>query len=29
MNMRLSEIKISADFESSIPNTYKYNKCEI
>lgn len=28
MNMRLSEIKISADFESSIPNTYKYNKCE-
>lgn len=26
--MRLSEIKISADFESSIPNTYKYNKCE-
>lgn len=28
MNMRLSEIKIPADFESSIPNTYKYNKCE-
>ena len=28
MNMRLSEIKISADFESSIPNTYKYNNCE-
>ena len=28
MNMRLSEIKISSDFESSIPNTYKYNKCE-
>ena len=28
MNMRLSEIKISADFESSIPNTYKYTKCE-
>ena len=28
MNMRLSEIKISADFESSIPNTYIYNKCE-
>ena len=28
MNMRLSEIKIHADFESSIPNTYKYNKCE-
>ena len=28
MNMRLSEIKISADFESSIPNTYKYNKRE-
>lgn len=28
MNMRLSEFKISADFESSIPNTYKYNKCE-
>lgn len=26
--MRLSEIKIPADFESSIPNTYKYNKCE-
>ena len=28
MNMRLSEIKIPADFENSIPNTYKYNKCE-
>lgn len=28
MNMRLSEIKIPVDFESSIPNTYKYNKCE-
>lgn len=26
--MRLSEIKIPTDFESSIPNTYKYNKCE-
>ena len=26
--MRLSEIKISADFESRIANTYKYNKCE-
>ena len=26
--MKLSEIKIPADFESSIPNTYKYNKCE-
>lgn len=26
--MRLSEIKIPADFKSSIPNTYKYNKCE-
>ena len=26
--MRLSEIKIPSDFESSIPNTYKYNKCE-
>lgn len=28
MNMRLSEIKIPADFESSIPNTYKYEKCK-
>ena len=28
MNMRLSEIKIHEDFKSSIPNTYKYNKCE-
>lgn len=28
MNMRLSEIKISADFESSIPNVSKYEKCE-
>jgi len=28
MNMRLSEIKIPTDFESSTPNTYKYNKCE-
>lgn len=26
--MRLSEIKIPADFESSIPNTYKYEKCK-
>ena len=26
--MRLSEIKIPEDFKSSIPNTYKYNKCE-
>ena len=29
MNMRLSEIKIPTDFENSIPNTYKYNKCEM
>jgi hypothetical protein len=28
MNMRLSEIKISADFESSTPNASKYEKCE-
>lgn len=28
MNMRLSEIKIPANFESSIPNTYKYEKCK-
>ena len=28
MKMKLSEIKIPADFENSIPNTYKYNKCE-
>ena len=26
--MRLSEIKIPADFESSIPNTNKYEKCK-
>ena len=28
MNMKLSEIKIPADFESSKPNTSKYAKCE-
>ena len=28
MNMRLSEIKISTDFESSTPNASKYEKCE-
>ena len=28
MNMRLSEIKIPANFESSTPNASKYEKCE-
>lgn len=28
MNMRLSEIKIPTDFESSTPNASKYEKCE-
>lgn len=28
MNMKLSEIKISTDFESSTPSTSKYAKCE-
>ena len=28
MKMKLSEIKIPADFESSTPNSSKYTKCE-